>query len=134
MISFQVNQGKKLKLFNETWWPQTRTEWLPMLLADNRKYWTAQTSPYGIPWKPLTRKYQIWKTAHYGNQPILRATGSMQDSAKIKSWGDRIFVETTKVGRFHQFGTLKMVSRPWMGVPDLSMNRLPEIAWRNILK
>lgn len=134
MFTFQAKLQKSKKLFNEKWWAPTREEWLPALLADNRKYWTAQTSPYGIPWKPLTKKYQAWKSARYGGQPILRATGAMQDTAEIKSWGDRIFVRAARYGIYHQYGTNKMASRPWMGVPDLSMQRLPSISWKNILK
>lgn len=134
MITFELKLKGKSKLFNENWWFPTRREWIPMLLTDNKKFWVAQTSPYGIPWKPLTRGYKAWKIAHYGDQPILRASGRMQDTAKIKSWGDRIFVKTNKQGIFHQFGTTKMASRPWMGVPDLSLQRLPALAWKNILK
>jgi hypothetical protein len=133
MFEFKLKSPKK-NFFNEKWWLPTRSEWLPALLNDNRKFWISQTSPYGIPWKPLTRKYSLWKTEHYGNQPILRATGRMQDTAQIKSWGNRIFVKAAAQGIYHQYGTRKMASRPWMGVPDVSMQRLPGIAWKYILK
>lgn len=134
MLSFQVKLPRGDKLFNEKWWPAARQEWLPALLADNRKFWIAQTSPYGIPWKPLTRRYRIWKTAHFGNSPILRLSGAMQDQAELKVWGDKIFVKAASYGFYHQYGTSKMASRPWMGVPDVSMQRLPSISWKHILK
>lgn len=134
MISFKVKLERGDRLFNLKWWPQTRKEWLPVLLVDNKKYWVAQTSPEGIPWKPLSSKYKKWKSAHYGDQPILRATGNMQDKAEIKSWGNRIFVRSSEVGPYHQFGTSKMTARPWMGVPDTSLIKLSELACKNILK
>lgn len=133
MFKIEFGWGNK-KLFNENWWPQTRNEWLPMLLADNKKYWIAQTTPGGLPWKPLTPKYKIWKSKHYGDAPILRLTGKMQDTAEIKSSGNRIFVRSTELGKYHQFGTRKMAARPWMGVPDMSLERLPALAWKHILR
>lgn len=134
MISFEIKALKGKKFFNERWWPGARTEWLPALLADNREFWVAQTSPYGIPWKPLTRKYQTWKSARFGGLPILRLSGKMQDTAEIKIFGNRIFVKAARYGIYHQYGTNKMASRPWMGVPDLSLQRLPSISWKHILK
>lgn len=134
MITFKTNFLKGKKLFNENWWSGTREQWLPELLADNRKYWVAQTSPYGVPWKPLTRRYQLWKYGHYGSLPILRLSGRMLDTAEIKSWGNRIFVKAASQGIYHQYGTSKMAARPWMGVPDLSMQRLPGLSWKHILK
>lgn len=131
---FTVKLNWSGKLFNEKWWPDTKDQWLPMLLADNKKFWTAQTTTGGVPWKPLTPKYKVWKSKHYGDSPILRLTGKMQDTAEITSWEDQIIVRSTTYGRYHQFGTSRMGSRPWMGVPDLSLNRIPALAWKNILK
>lgn len=132
-FSFKFNFGKDGKLFRENWWPATREQWLPMLLADNKKYWASQTTTQGVPWKPLTRKYKIWKSANFGDTPILRLTGKMQDTAEIRSWGDRIFVRSSELGPYHQFGTRRMVARPWMGVPDMSLERIPGLAWKHIL-
>ena len=133
MLSFKVELKSRGKLFKENWWAPTRREWAPMLLADNQKYWVSETTAGGLPWRRLSPKYQRWKSAHYGDQPILRASGNMLDTATIKSWGDKISVKSSELGPYHQFGTKNMPARPWMGVPDLSLNRLPGLAWKNIL-
>lgn len=134
MFTFKFSWGDKEKLFSEKWWSATREEWLPMLLADNKKYWISQTTSQGIPWKPLSPGYKIWKSSRYGDTPMLRLSGKMQDTAEIKSWGDRIYVNSTELGPYHQFGTRRIPARPWMGVPDMSLERLPGLAWKNILK
>jgi len=48
--------------------------------------------------------------------------------------GNRFLVDTTPWGVFNQFGTKKMPARPWMGVPDSSLDKLSDIAWKHILK
>lgn len=57
----------------------------------------------------------------------------MQDEAEINPSGAGFKVKTTSYGRYHQYGTSKMAARPWMGVPDKSLQKLPPIAWKHIL-
>jgi hypothetical protein len=132
-LSTKTNFG--VKLFNLNWWEPTKLEWAPILLNENKPFWRNQTQPNGRPWKPLTNQYRAWKKKRYGEQPILRATGKMQDTAKVRTSlkNDRFEVLTTSVGPYHQFGTKKMAARPWMGVPDTSLKKLSGIAWKHIL-
>ena len=134
MFEFKLSLNSKGKLLNENWWPSARREWLPMLLVDNKEYWVSETTSSGIPWKKLSPGYKKWKAMRYGDQPILRASGNMLDTATLRSWGDKIIVRSSRLGPYHQFGTTKMSARPWMGVPDTSLNRLPGIAWKHILR
>jgi len=136
MFKFKVKTNFGVKPFNLNWWEPTKTEWAPVLLDSNRPYWKNQTEADGRAWKPLSAKYRAWKNGRYGPLPILRISGRMQDTAKVRAdlRNDRFYVETTKVGPYHQFGTSKMAARPWMGVPDSSLSKLASIAWKNILK
>ena len=133
-LSTKTNFG--VKLFNTDWWEPTKLEWAPVLLNENKPFWKNQVQPNGRPWKPLTNQYRAWKKKKYGEQPILRATGKMQDTAKVLTSlkNNHFVVLTTSVGPYHQFGTKKMSARPWMGVPDQSLEKLPGIAWKHILK
>jgi phage gpG-like protein len=74
------------------------------------------------------------KKKRYPGQPTLRATGLMEDSMQITTQGNRFIVNTTPYGGYHQFGTSKMVARPWVGVPLMSLQKIVPIAWKNILR
>lgn len=136
MIQIKLKSNFGVKPFNLNWWEPTKTEWAPVLLESNKPFWKIQTEPSGRPWKKLSKGYQAWKDQNYPGQTILRLTGKMQDTAKIRTSlrNDRFEVLSTEVGPYHQFGTSRMPSRPWMGVPDTSLQKLTEIAWKNILK
>jgi hypothetical protein len=131
MISFQM---KKLPKVNLGWWKPTQKEWASILLKDHAVPWRQESDPTnGRPWASLSPKYREQKQKRYPGQPILRATGKMQDTAKIVPKGEGFDVKTTKYGRYHQSGTTRMPSRPWMGIPDKSLKQIAPIAWKNIL-
>ena len=127
-------KGKGLKPFNLGWWKPTQEQWAPVLLEDQKLPWRQQSDPTtGRPWQRLTAKYAAWKSKRYPGEPILRATGKMQDSAKILPKGKGFEVKSTRYGGYHQFGTSKMAARPWVGIPDKSLVQLSQISWKNIL-
>ena len=131
MIEFKL---KNLPTINLNWWTPTQKQWAPILLKDQKLSWQRESDPTtGRPWKSLTPDYRLSKDKKYPGEPILRATGKMQDRAKIQPKEDGFEVQTTAYGRYHQFGTLKMAARPWVGIPDNSLQHLVPIAWRNIL-
>ena len=133
MIRFKIS-GNGLIQMNLNWWRPTKEEWVPVLLDDHPQFWKKQVDPtYQRPWEALTPRYANWKNDHYPGEPILRATGLMQDVAYIKTKGNVFLVQSTRYGKFHQFGTSKMAARPWMGVPDISLKQIVPIAWKNIL-
>jgi phage gpG-like protein len=132
MIRLRV---KDLQPLNTRWWKPTKEEWVPVLLDDHPQFWKRQVDPtYQRPWARLTPRYASWKTQNYPGQPILRATGLMQDLAFIYTKGNVFKVKSTYYGKYHQFGTSRMEARPWMGVPDISLRQIVPIAWKNILK
>jgi hypothetical protein len=57
----------------------------------------------------------------------------MEDVAYIYTKGNVFLVKSTYYGGYNQFGTSKMVARPWMGVPDISLKQIVPISWKNIL-
>ena len=131
MIEFKL---KNLPTMNLDWWTPTQKQWAPVLLKDHAVPWRQESDPTtGRPWKSLTPNYRKRKDRQFPGQPILRATGKMQDRALIKPKGEGFEVKTTNYGAYHQFGTLKMASRPWVGIPDVSLEHIVPIAWRNIL-
>jgi phage gpG-like protein len=133
MIGFKIT-GNGLTPLNLNWWKPTKEEWVPVLLDDHPQFWKSQVDPtYQRPWQQLSPRYQAWKSEHYPGQPILRATGLMQDVAYIYTRGDKFLVRSTNYGKYQQFGTSKMPARPWMGVPDISLKQIVPIAWKNIL-
>ena len=129
-----VVRGNGLKPLNLNWWKPTQKQWAPVLLEDQKVPWAQETDPTtGRPWARLSPNYAAYKQKRYPGQPILRATGEMQDNAKIFPWQTGFKVKARFYGIYHQFGTSKMPARPWMGIPDDSLEQIVPIAWKNIL-
>ena len=135
MIRIKIdNKGKGLTPMNLRWWKPTKEEWVPVLLDDHPQFWKRQVDPtYQRPWQRLTPRYADLKAKKYGSQPILRATGLMQDASYIFTKGNQFLVRSTDYGAYQQFGTSKMPARPWMGVPDISLKQIVPISWKHIL-
>jgi len=133
MIEFRI-KGRGFRPVNEHWWPKTQKQWASKLLQENKKFWPQEKNPHtGRPWKDLSPKYRLWKEKTRPGQPILRYTGKMQDSARILPKGEGFEVRTTFYGKYQQFGTNRLVARPWVGIPDSSIPSLQTLAWKNIL-
>ena len=131
MIEFKI---RNLPVLNLNWWAPTQRQWAPVLLKDHAVPWRQESDPTtGRPWASLSKTYREQKQKRYPGQPILRATGKMQDTVKIQPKGDGFQVKTTRYGRYHQTGTEKMPARPWVGIPDTSLKHIVPIAWKNIL-
>jgi hypothetical protein len=135
MIRIQIdNSGKGLTPMNLNWWRPTKEEWVPVLIDDHPQFWKRQVDPtYQRPWQQLSPGYAAWKSRKYPGQPILRATGLMQDSAYIFTKGNQFIVKSTDYGADNQFGVGRQPARPWMGVPDISLEQIVPISWKNIL-
>jgi len=133
MLKFKIS-GDGLIPLNVNWWKPTQREWTPVLMDDNVPFQRREQDPTdGAPWKRLSPSYAAWKQQHFPGQPILRRTGLMLDSAHLITRGDTFLVRSMPYGKYHQFGTNKMDARPWMGVPDISLQHIVPIAWKNIL-
>lgn len=87
-----------------------------------------QTDTYQRPWLSLDPRTKD------ADGFLLRETGEMFNTAVIRPLGKKFFVDTTVYGAIHQMGTKKIPARPWMGVPDVSLDTLSTIAWKHILK
>ena len=133
MIQFKVKGNGQVQM-NLNWWKPTKEEWVPVLLDAHPQFWKREVDPtYERPWKKLSPRYAAWKRKKYPGEPILRATGLMQDAAYIFTKGDKFLVRSTDYGADNQFGIGKQEARPWMGVPDISLKAIVPIAWKNIL-
>lgn len=134
MISIKVAPGSFRGFRKSNWWQPTQKEWSPILLNENRQLWSTESDPTtGRAWESLSAKYRAWKMASVGNLPILMYSGKMLSSAEVKPYQTGFSVKSTPYGKYNQFGTSRMPSRPWMGLPETAMEKLPAIAWKNIL-
>lgn len=122
--------------FNEDWWEDSQPKVAKMLQDENREIWPKEQNPWtGDKWKELKPKYKEQKTKKFGEQPILRATGRMQDQMKIVPNNNGTFnVQTTKYGAAHQFGTERLPERTWVGIPDSAIPKIEDIVLKNISK
>jgi hypothetical protein len=131
VISFKL---KKLPKVNLNWWPKTQRQWAPILASDQQPFWRQESDPTtGRPWQSLSPGYAVQKLKRWPGASILRASGDMQDSMKIVPKGEGFNVTSKFYGVYHQNGTSKMSARPWVGIPSTSLQKLPAIAWGNIL-
>jgi len=134
MIRIRVAPGSFGGFRKKNWWQPTQKEWAPILLQENRALWPSEADPTtNRAWENLSARYRAWKIAHVGNLPILMYSGRMLSSAEVKPYQSGFSVKSTPYGKYHQFGTSRMASRPWMGLPQTAMEHLPGIAWKHIL-
>ena len=130
MITLKIKNPPRINL---NWWAPTQREWAPILLAEQKPFWKDERDPTtGGPWAKLSADYRAWKDKKYPGQPILRATGRMQDTAKITPYQTGFKVNTTPYGAYNQFGTSRMPARPWVGIPPKALASLGAIAFKNI--
>lgn len=121
--------------FNEDWWEDSQPKVAKMLEEENRNNWPKEQNPWtGEKWKELKPKYREQKEKRFGGQPILRASGRMQDQMKIVPNNTGFNVQTTRYGGYHQFGTEKMPERTWVGIPDSAMPKINDIVCKNLFK
>ena len=135
MIKFEM-KGLDKPLFNKDWWKDSQPKVAKMLEKEQKDYWDREQNPWdGSKWKELKPQYKQKKELKYGNQPILRATGRMQDDMKIRAKPDGTFnVQTTTYGAAHQFGTPKLPQRTWVGIPEGAEPKIGDIVLRHLFK
>lgn len=122
MIRIEI---KNRPTINLDWWAPTQKEWAPVLLEMQKPFWKDERNPTtGQPWAK--------RVPPTGDWPILKKTGFMQDTARILPANDGFKAQTAYYGPFQQFGTSKMVARPWLGIPVQALGRLGDIAFKNI--
>ena len=130
MIEFKIKNPPTINL---DWWKPTQKQWAPVLLQQQKPFWKDQRDPTtSEPWKPLSPDYKARKDKRYPGQPMLRATGFMQDRTKILPWQEGFKVQTANYGPYLQYGTSRMPARPWLGIPPASLASLGVIAFKNI--
>lgn len=124
--------------FNENWWQSSKSELAGVLQQDNELSWMQERDPQtGKGWAPLSARYKSWKDKFAPGQPILRLSGKMLNTARIKPGSATgLFSARTRVdyGSYHMTGTSKMPARPWLGVPSTSIPKMEIIVARAIAK
>jgi phage gpG-like protein len=124
--------------FNENWWGSSKNQLAEVLQQDNELSWMQERDPQtGKGWAPLTAKYRSWKNRFAPGQPILRLSGKMLNTTRIRP-GSAIglFSARTRVdyGSYHMTGTSKMPARPWLGVPSITVPKMESIVAKAIAK
>ena len=83
----------------------------------------------GETWKPLNKKYAIWKSQHYPGKGILEATGNMKSGFKYKSSKQDVVVgNIVDYFRYHQS------NKPRSKMPRRVMLKLNETNKQRIVK
>lgn len=114
---------------NFNWWDSSKGELARILQTHNEASWMSEREPNtGKKWSPRKQPAGTW--------PILRRTGAMQDSVKVRPGsGPGLFsTKSISYGPFHMTGTSRMVARPWLGVPDSSLRPMATVIAKHILK
>lgn len=124
--------------FNLNWWKSSKAELARTLQQDNELSWSQERDPQtGKGWAPLSARYRARKNMIAPGQPILRLTGKMLNTAKIRPGSSvGLFSARTKAnyGIYHMTGTARMPARPWLGVPNLTVPKMESIVVKAIVK
>ena len=91
-----------------------------LLLNRIRQRFMDQVDPDGNKWQPLNPKYAKKKMARWGGGGILFASGAMFHSiqAFVSGPNERSIATDDPKARFHQFGTVRMPRRMFLGFSD----------------
>ncbi|MEI9428731.1 phage virion morphogenesis protein [Mesorhizobium sp. Cs1299R1N3] len=82
-----------------------------------------KVSPDGVPWAPWSASYAGGKSQK--GRGILVRTGRLMGSIANFVAGDAVTVGSgVAYGRYHQFGTKKMVARPWLGASAANLTEI----------
>lgn len=124
--------------FNLKWWESSRNELAGILQQDNELSWSQERDPQtGKGWAPLSQRYRAKKNAIAPGQPILRLTGTMLNTAKIRPGSSvGLFSAKTRAdyGIYHMTGTTRMPARPWLGVPSVTVPKMESVIAKAISK
>ena len=86
-------------------------------------------SVIGETWKPLSKKYAIWKSQHYPGKGILEATGNMKSGFKYKANRQSVVVgNIVDYFKFHQS------NKPRTKMPRRIVMKLDEKRKQEIVK
>ena len=107
---------------------------LQLLIADTKTNFKDQHDPDGEPWAPLKRprsRPRDRRARRSFDQQILRDTGLLMNSVAGRAAFSIQNISPTRLefgtgvfyGKFHQFGTVKMVARPFLGITDQTRER-----------
>ena len=98
------------------------------LMLIHRDRFDSQTDPDGVPWAPLSAKYQARKQ-RYPDQ-ILRYTGNLRDLLTYQVTPQTLYFGTPmEYGAAHQFGYEKrnLPARPYLGLSTADEQQILEI-------
>jgi len=83
----------------------------------------SKVSPDGQAWAPWSPAYAHGKSQK--GRGLLVRTGRLRGSIANFVTGDAVHVGSNVFyGRFHQFGTSKMVARPWLGANAANLSEI----------
>lgn len=96
-------------------------KWGDDVAEEVRLNFAAEGAWFGSAWAALSPQYAAWKALHYPNKTILRRTDKLFDSLTERPMAverigkqQAVFGTDVKYARYHQGGTVKMPSRPFL--------------------
>ena len=114
---------------NYNWWKTSKNELNRLVEGYNKEKQAAQVDPVTLsPWKPRKPPTGSW--------PILRRTGKMLGSYKIKPAASPMMfnARTTSYGPYLQYGTSKMPARRWLGIGPELMDPMAAVVAKSVFK
>ena len=112
------------------WLKSSKSELTRMVDQHHKESWSDQSDPVtGKSWVPRKKPTGSW--------PILKKSGKMLNSTKLKAeTRPMLFKATTNVGygSYHQNGTSKMPQRRWLGLGSDFDDRFAKVVAKNLFK
>lgn len=88
-----------------------------------KQRFATKVSPDGVAWAPWSGSYARGKSQK--GRGLLQRTGRLFGSIANFLAGDSVEVGSPVFyGKFHQFGTSKMVARPWLGANQANLTEI----------
>ena len=114
---------------NYDWWKTSKNELNKLVTDYNKQMQAKQVDPVTLqPWKPRKPPTGSW--------PLLRRTGKMLDTQKIKPGKSPMMfnARTTYYGPYLQYGTKYMPARRWLGIGEQILNPMSKVIASKIFK
>ena len=114
---------------NLNWYKDSKSKLTEIVKEHNEQSWSDKKDPVtGSPWQP--------RKAPTGSWPLLKKTGKMFGTTKIKS-GNEPFsfkARTVDYGKFHQYGTDRLPQRRWLGIGGSATEKMAKVIAGKIFK
>ena len=119
-----------MPIVNEMWWNASRNELTQVVERYNKQSWRKQVDPVTLKkWQPRKPPTGTW--------PLLRLTGTMQNTAKFYTLQGKkgmFYADTVYYGPFMQYGTDTVPARRWLGIGRQMLDPMAKVIRKYIFK